>query len=653
MTLFLQNMEKSVPSDPELLADWLSQQREPAFHALVARYAGLVHATAKRTCGDESMAAEASQLTFIALAQKAKSLTSCASLGGWLHTTAMMQAKNLSRKSQRESRKRQLLQAAMETEPPHASNDVWKEMQPVLDEALAALSDKDREAVLLRFYRSLSIREIAATLGIATDAAQKRIDRATERLRGKLARRGVQTSGTLSAAMLAGFAADAQAAVLPVSILASKAIAAGAVSTFSLSAIIISIAAFMKAPSLIPPVVALILAGAWTGTKYHSLSATEARNGLLRDEIAEARSVKTPTPIKVTNDDGSIDWDKLAAEEGVGPEMRRFQKRLTSMSLEEMSGVLDQIAALEVSKDRRIELESAVIGPLAKIDPAWVLEHFKDRLLDSVDQRNLRLEFVFQTWAKADLMKATAWFDLQISSGNFDGKQLDEDRRSQSRNLFEASLMAVLLAVDPAAADLRLSVIPESQRSYLMFHLSHQICDTTLENGNHLAFTNLVRNHLPKDQQASILLDACGLMEGEFPKLIAYMDKVEAAPAERIACLEIYSAGCIVKLSGQRKVTVDDLKSIRERFAEISPAAVDNMTANSLIEAAKIRHTSMLFPQAAGLAVELAEASGNDAVLTRFLEIAPFDKMDKNLGRELAAKISDETRREEILKRFK
>src|SRR6478672_1315801 len=121
-------MEKPAPSDPELLADWLERNREAAFHRLVARYAGLVHATARRTCCDDSMAAEASQLTFIALAQKARSLTSCASLGGWLHTTAMMQAKNLKRKTQREFRKRQLLHSAMETESSHASNHVWQEM---------------------------------------------------------------------------------------------------------------------------------------------------------------------------------------------------------------------------------------------------------------------------------------------------------------------------------------------------------------------------------------------------------------------------------------------------------------------------------------------------------------------------------------------
>lgn len=88
-------MRSSEPSDPELLAEWLDHQREPAFRSLVARYAGLVHMTAKRACGDDSTATEASQLTFIALAQKARSLASCASLGGWLHRTAMMQAKCL------------------------------------------------------------------------------------------------------------------------------------------------------------------------------------------------------------------------------------------------------------------------------------------------------------------------------------------------------------------------------------------------------------------------------------------------------------------------------------------------------------------------------------------------------------------------------
>jgi DNA-directed RNA polymerase specialized sigma24 family protein len=98
---------------------WLGHQREPAFHALVARYAALVHMAAKRTSGDETLAAEASQLTFILLARKAKSLASRSSIAGWLHLTAMMQAKNLIRQNRRENHKRQLLQSAMEIHSPN------------------------------------------------------------------------------------------------------------------------------------------------------------------------------------------------------------------------------------------------------------------------------------------------------------------------------------------------------------------------------------------------------------------------------------------------------------------------------------------------------------------------------------------------------
>lgn len=246
-------------TDADLLADWLERQRETAFHALVARYAGLVHMAAMRTSGDETLAAEASQLTFITLARKAKSLASRSSIAGWLHVTAVMQSKNLLRHHRRESRKRQLLRTHMDTSPPDHAAEAWQRMQPVLDEALASLSAGDRETLLLRFYRSLSVKEIAASLGIATDAAQKRLDRATERLRVQLARRGCQVGGSLSAAMLAGLGADAQAIVPGISLLASKALAAGTAGGASLTTIALIA---MTKKTAITAGAALLLAGA-------------------------------------------------------------------------------------------------------------------------------------------------------------------------------------------------------------------------------------------------------------------------------------------------------------------------------------------------------------------------------------------------------
>lgn len=255
-------MPESDPSDSDLLAVWLERRDERAFHLLVERYAGLVHMAALRRVGDESLAAEVSQLTFIALARKAKSLVSRKTLAGWLHITAMMHAKNLVRQRSRESRKLQQFQQHMDAEPPSQAIEDWKRIKPVLDDALAALSDKDRETLLLRFYRSLSVREVAASLGIATDAAQKRLNRATERLRKQLSRRGCQTGASLGAVLLLGLGSDAQAAVPAVSTLAGNALAAGtAGGGFTLTTVGIII---MTKKATIAATLALVLAGIGT-----------------------------------------------------------------------------------------------------------------------------------------------------------------------------------------------------------------------------------------------------------------------------------------------------------------------------------------------------------------------------------------------------
>ena len=224
-------MTEITQSDDALLKHWLATRSEAAFRALVGRYAGLVHMAAMRTCGDASLADEASQNTFITLAEKAGTLASRKSLAGWLHLTAVMQAKNLHRKQLRDSRKIERFHLQMDPPTPEQAAIDWGRLSPLLDEALSTLPAKDREALLLRFYRSLSIQDVAATLGIAHAAAQKRVNRATERLRRIFERKGVRTSGSLGAVMAAGFRTDAQAAPALIDTLTSKALAASAAGT--------------------------------------------------------------------------------------------------------------------------------------------------------------------------------------------------------------------------------------------------------------------------------------------------------------------------------------------------------------------------------------------------------------------------------------
>jgi len=73
----------------------------------------------------------------------------------------------------------------------NASAADWTHIEPLLDDAMSALDDTDRAAVLLRYFENKSLREVGATLGTSDDAAQKRVSRAVERLREFFAKRGV------------------------------------------------------------------------------------------------------------------------------------------------------------------------------------------------------------------------------------------------------------------------------------------------------------------------------------------------------------------------------------------------------------------------------------------------------------------------------
>jgi RNA polymerase sigma factor (sigma-70 family) len=287
------------PSDIDLLASWSKSQSETGFRTLVDRYAGLVYMAAKRTCADEAMAREASQLTFITLARKAASLTNRDSLGSWLHVTAMMQAKNLLQLQRREALKRERLGTHLETMSSDQPSTLWKELEPVLDDALASLSEPDREAIILRHYRSLSVREVAASLAISVDATQKRLDRALERLRHQLDRRGYATGSSLASALLTGLASDARAGEALASSFASRALTAGPATGLSaLATYLLSL--LTRKPAIVA--LALCILGAFAlKQSYRDHSAHPAAGARPVPDSPFAGSMNpAPVPVRLT-----------------------------------------------------------------------------------------------------------------------------------------------------------------------------------------------------------------------------------------------------------------------------------------------------------------------------------------------------------------
>jgi RNA polymerase sigma factor (sigma-70 family) len=179
-------------SDLQLLRAYAERRSEAAFAELVRRHIDLVHSAALRMLNDSHLAKDVTQGVFVALAKDAGKLADHPVLSGWLHRTARNIASNTIRT---EVRRRTREQEAAAMHEPFETDASWEEIAPHLDAALADLNEPDRDVVLLRYFENKPAQEMAAILGISAEAAQKRVSRAVDKLRGNFAKRGI-TAGT-------------------------------------------------------------------------------------------------------------------------------------------------------------------------------------------------------------------------------------------------------------------------------------------------------------------------------------------------------------------------------------------------------------------------------------------------------------------------
>ena len=226
--------------DAELLRRYAKDQSEDAFAELVGRHLNLVYAAALRLVGgDAHRAKDVAQQVFTALARQADPLSRHASLIGWLYTCTRYTAAKIVRTEQRRQKHEQEAQTMHELLASEVPEAGWDRLRPVLDDVMGELDARDREAVLLRFFESQPFGHIGAVLRLTEDAARMRVERALERMRLRLTRRGFTSTSVALAAILTTQAAAAAPAGLQGAI-ASGALAgatAGA-GTFSLLAAI-------------------------------------------------------------------------------------------------------------------------------------------------------------------------------------------------------------------------------------------------------------------------------------------------------------------------------------------------------------------------------------------------------------------------------
>jgi RNA polymerase sigma factor (sigma-70 family) len=223
----LMNMSET---DLQLLTRYASQHAEDAFAEIVRRHVDLVHSAALRQVRSRELAEEVAQIVFIELARQARNLPPRTVLAAWLYHVTGRRAIDVVR---REAGRRIREQTALELQTMNATAEDWSHIEPLLDDAMDALEETDRLAVLLRYFQNKPLREVGEAMGVTDDAAQKRVSRAVERLRVFFDKRGVALGASGLAVIISANAIQAAPVGLAVTI--SNAVALATTSLVSIS----------------------------------------------------------------------------------------------------------------------------------------------------------------------------------------------------------------------------------------------------------------------------------------------------------------------------------------------------------------------------------------------------------------------------------
>jgi uncharacterized protein (TIGR03435 family) len=299
--------------DMDLVREYAARQSEQAFATLVSRHVHLVYSAALRQVRNPHLAGEITQTVFIILARKAESLDPKTILPGWLYrTTRFVAGAALKREARRQLREQE---AHMQTvTDPNPTDSSWEQLSPFLDEAMAQLRDKDRDAIVLRYFQNKSLSEVGAALGVEERAAQKRVSRSLEKLRAFFAKRGLALTTTIIAGAVSTNSVQAAPAVLAKSITAVAVAKGAAVSGSTLTLIkgALKIMAWTKAKTAIVVGIGVLLTAATTTTVVIRENRARPDDWQIQNftvaTLEHARSQVTILPTKFNRDGGWIQW---------------------------------------------------------------------------------------------------------------------------------------------------------------------------------------------------------------------------------------------------------------------------------------------------------------------------------------------------------
>ncbi len=296
--------------DAQLLERFVTTRDESAFELLVWRHAGMVFSVCRRVVQREQDAEDAFQATFLMLACKAGSISKRSALAAWLHRVAYRMALRARTGAiDRARHERQIGKVrASRIAPDPLSEAAQVELHRVLDEEVNRLPQKYQVPFVLCYLEGKTNEEAAEQLRCPTGTIVTRLARARQRLRSRLARRGLEVSAgtfavvlTYAAEPMSARAALLDAAVRTGTVTSVNQAAAAGVVTAEVAALTTGVSKAMmmtKLKIVVAFLWALGVAGAGTTALTFRTSAAEAPSilpiGQEEAVVADADQQKTP-----------------------------------------------------------------------------------------------------------------------------------------------------------------------------------------------------------------------------------------------------------------------------------------------------------------------------------------------------------------------
>lgn len=414
----------------------------------------------------------------------------------------------------------------------------------------------------------------------------------------------------------------------------------------------------MKFSHSCPPLAALLLVGMGIGMQRRGIAELEARNETLRQRIERAEhSVGSTTLTSTAPAAGSsvvtgkrIDWRKLAMlkaygdiqDVGAARAMIELQQGLLELSPQELLGQLDEIAALDLPGEAKRDFENLILQVLGQKDPQLALDRFAGRLSSNRSGETWRLTRIFQQWVAKDIGAAAAWMDKQIEAGTFESKSLEG--KNENRKNFEATLIREWVSGDFAAARERVAALPEPLRSNVL----RQDLFSKLKGGNEKEVADLIRGNAGNGNAAEVLAQSSAFYasKGDYEHAGQFLKTIEANAEERNTIAAQVVSMKLMNGDWLQNDPASTIATARDWAVREAPEAAERITGDALGRLANNR-----FEEAAKLALQYQESSGDDAVLVSFLKSNGV-KSHPDQALPLVERIADPVKREEVRKLF-